>query len=214
MRSACTVRCTPLHSIVTHPALALALPQPRSSSSAASRISRTAGMSTIARGDHPHPHHHHAQQQHPQQQPQHYPQQQNQQQLHPVLELLTVIKACITAVFDPQPQAQPQTQQLQLTAGRGGGNGYERSCVDLLRRLLGAGAVGATDLRINALPARLLTADDKLEYDQNCCAICLDGYEQQNRVRVLACGHCYHVHCIDVWLRKRATCPMCQGVVC
>jgi len=97
------------------------------------------------------------------------------------------------------------------------GNHGDRSCLDILKRLLGGAGGGATELRIAALPVRVLKGaedTDKLEYDQNCCSICLDGYEHNNRVRILGCGHCYHVQCVDKWLMKRNACPMCSRVVC
>lgn len=91
-----------------------------------------------------------------------------------------------------------------------------RSCVDFIRRLLGAG--GATELRINSLPVRSLCIEDgldKLAYGQDTCAICLDGYETDNRVRVLGCDHVFHAGCIDPWLRRgRPTCPLCQTICC
>lgn len=91
-----------------------------------------------------------------------------------------------------------------------------RSCVDFIRRLLGAG--GATELRINSLPVRSLCIEDgidKLAFGQDTCAICLDGYDVDNRVRVLGCEHVFHTACIDPWLRRgRPTCPLCQTICC
>ncbi len=121
---------------------------------------------------------------------------------NPVLELFTFLKGAVTAVLD----FGSQDSHHHL-------GGDDRSCVDILRRLLGAG--GATELRINALPARMLrvengVVEDTLEFDQNCCSICLDGYETNNRVKILSCNHCFHAKCIDVWLRKRGVCPMCM----
>lgn len=128
---------------------------------------------------------------------------------NPVLELFSFLKGAVSAVLDfGNPDSHPQ-----IGGGSDGGGSDDRSCVDILRRLLGAG--GATELRINALPARLLrvengVVEDSLEFDQNCCSICLDGYETNNRVKILSCNHCFHAKCIDVWLRKRGVCPMCM----
>ena len=41
------------------------------------------------------------------------------------------------------------------------------------------------------------------------CSICMDELRTGERVRRLDCGHVYHQPCVDIWLAKRAVCPLC-----
>ncbi|ONK56704.1 uncharacterized protein A4U43_C10F11870 [Asparagus officinalis] len=43
------------------------------------------------------------------------------------------------------------------------------------------------------------------------CSICLADYEEKEILRVMpTCNHNFHVACIDVWLQKQSTCPICR----
>lgn len=48
-----------------------------------------------------------------------------------------------------------------------------------------------------------------IEYTQ--CVICLADYKEQELLRIMPkCGHTFHLGCIDLWLRKQSTCPVCR----
>lgn len=42
------------------------------------------------------------------------------------------------------------------------------------------------------------------------CVICFDEKEAGQQVRELLCGHQFHPQCIDDWLVRVPTCPICR----
>ncbi|XP_047943220.1 E3 ubiquitin-protein ligase Os06g0535400-like [Salvia hispanica] len=43
------------------------------------------------------------------------------------------------------------------------------------------------------------------------CTICLEGYVAwERRATINTCGHRFHAHCIEAWLRENNTCPLCR----
>lgn len=42
------------------------------------------------------------------------------------------------------------------------------------------------------------------------CLICQYVYESGDKIKTLPCFHIYHSDCIDPWLLKNGTCPVCQ----
>lgn len=43
------------------------------------------------------------------------------------------------------------------------------------------------------------------------CSICLGEYQEKEILRIMPkCGHSFHLSCIDIWLRKQSTCPVCR----
>ena len=45
------------------------------------------------------------------------------------------------------------------------------------------------------------------------CVICLDDFESGQVIRQLPCNHSFHSDCVDIWLRKNATCPNCRAPI-
>lgn len=43
------------------------------------------------------------------------------------------------------------------------------------------------------------------------CSVCLGEYQAEDRLQQIpACGHTFHMDCIDHWLSTRTTCPLCR----
>ncbi|KAH0449675.1 hypothetical protein IEQ34_020367 [Dendrobium chrysotoxum] len=61
-------------------------------------------------------------------------------------------------------------------------------------------------------------SQDPRAVDAICCIICLVNYEEEQgkdkALRLLPeCGHLFHAKCVDRWLRRRRTCPVCRSLV-
>merc|ERR1719410_1215436 len=62
------------------------------------------------------------------------------------------------------------------------------------------------------IPTKKFVAGDEEQYET--CCICLDDYEVGDKLRILPCGHAYHMKCIDPWLLKnKRVCPQCRKKV-
>ncbi|XP_073274011.1 RING-H2 finger protein ATL38-like [Primulina huaijiensis] len=43
------------------------------------------------------------------------------------------------------------------------------------------------------------------------CTVCLSEYHDEDTLRILPlCGHSFHATCIDIWLHRHFTCPVCR----
>ncbi|KAI4969431.1 hypothetical protein ZWY2020_000345 [Hordeum vulgare] len=67
---------------------------------------------------------------------------------------------------------------------------------------------------INKIPAIRFSAptgSDQETDESCCCSVCLQDFGSRQFVRALPrCGHFFHVRCIDDWLQRNASCPLCR----
>ncbi|KAK1395412.1 hypothetical protein POM88_014468 [Heracleum sosnowskyi] len=67
---------------------------------------------------------------------------------------------------------------------------------------------GASEARINGLPESTVQTDN-LE----ACSVCLETPSIGDTMRHLPCLHRFHKDCIDEWLRRRSSCPICKSFI-
>lgn len=46
--------------------------------------------------------------------------------------------------------------------------------------------------------------------DPECCAICLEEFDEDDARRWLPCFHSFHEGCINQWLSSKSSCPLCK----
>lgn len=65
----------------------------------------------------------------------------------------------------------------------------------------------------SAPPTLFFSSETKLTAGEVECAICLAEFNAGDGLRVLpACGHGFHVTCIDAWLSTTLSCPTCRAI--
>jgi len=42
------------------------------------------------------------------------------------------------------------------------------------------------------------------------CIICFGGLDPGQSLTLLKCGHIYHKPCLELWLVRKRTCPLCD----
>jgi hypothetical protein len=69
---------------------------------------------------------------------------------------------------------------------------------------------GADAALINRLPVSSVENPRLLPEDCRACTVCLSNYEKGDERKLLPCLHGFHKECIDTWLSRSATCPVCK----
>lgn len=73
-----------------------------------------------------------------------------------------------------------------------------------------ASRVGLDDALISRIPTRKYDPHEGV-LDKTECSVCLGEFEIGEVLRILPkCNHPFHIPCIDTWLVKSSTCPLCR----
>ncbi|RYE38984.1 MAG: hypothetical protein EOP48_26325 [Sphingobacteriales bacterium] len=67
-----------------------------------------------------------------------------------------------------------------------------------------------TEEQINSLPIGKYSASIN---KSDMCSICIKHFKKNEDLRVLPCGHIFHVECVDKWLKSLAACPNCKAII-
>ncbi|KAL3143946.1 hypothetical protein ABBQ32_003760 [Trebouxia sp. C0010 RCD-2024] len=90
------------------------------------------------------------------------------------------------------------------------------SLPELKKRLTACGVHSKESFDKEEAIARIVASGNS---SSTSCTVCCDDYESGDALRVLKCGHKYHVECIDKWLLsstdylRAPTCPICSAAI-
>lgn len=77
---------------------------------------------------------------------------------------------------------------------------------------------GIVELRSASPPPRRRLSETQIEGlpktaspETVTCAVCLDDVPAGELLTSLPCAHAFHTRCIETWMRKSVTCPVCRG---
>ncbi|KAF8027802.1 hypothetical protein BT93_E0661 [Corymbia citriodora subsp. variegata] len=98
------------------------------------------------------------------------------------------------------------------TPGSAPPNGVNGEAVEVTRRDA-VGAMGIDSVTIESYPKTQIDDLGQLPRpNDDVCTICLSKYERDEMIRTIPeCKHYFHAYCIDLWLRKNASCPLCRN---
>ncbi|GMI99045.1 hypothetical protein HRI_003573800 [Hibiscus trionum] len=70
---------------------------------------------------------------------------------------------------------------------------------------------GLEPVVVAAMPTLKFNSEEFNSIEDTQCSICLGEYQEKEVLRIMPnCGHNFHLSCIDLWLRKQSTCPVCR----
>ncbi|KAH7847757.1 hypothetical protein Vadar_029937 [Vaccinium darrowii] len=83
--------------------------------------------------------------------------------------------------------------------------------VEIMSRCMHPDEEDDSTVPLNAEELPLIYYPDHELAKSSTCAICLETFQGEERCRECpVCKHVFHAQCIDLWLAKRHTCPICR----
>lgn len=119
-----------------------------------------------------------------------------------------------------------ERNRLQLMLSNRDFNGNDYESLLLLDASVSSRQRAASEEQIHRLPSHVYKSPEKTmscsesleeggdsnteDIDFRQCAICLETYQNGERLRTILCMHQFHEDCIDRWLRTSRDCPVCK----
>ncbi|XP_050217915.1 uncharacterized protein LOC126668782 [Mercurialis annua] len=66
-------------------------------------------------------------------------------------------------------------------------------------------------IEILKLFKKVVYSKNKVDDGDDECPICLEKFEDENKCVVLPCSHMFHELCLQNWLNKNISCPICRA---
>uniref|UniRef100_A0A915DNU6 RING-type domain-containing protein n=1 Tax=Ditylenchus dipsaci TaxID=166011 RepID=A0A915DNU6_9BILA len=104
-----------------------------------------------------------------------------------------------------------QTLHGNLNDYAWGEGGIDHIVTQLLNQFEGGREESIRAEDLSRIPMTEVTAKQVENGTQ--CATCMDTFALNEKVAKLDCQHIFHQPCIEPWLKKRNTCPICRQVV-
>ena len=95
--------------------------------------------------------------------------------------------------------------------GNFGGMGNQNDLNELIERMLHYNRDNPTsEAIVSELPENQIDDINKLDNDKKNCVICMEDFKNGDKSTNLPCLHMFHTNCIQSWLKKQNTCPICK----
>lgn len=65
----------------------------------------------------------------------------------------------------------------------------------------------------------VIVNENKSEYENKSCSICLEEYENEDKILKYPCEHIFHQYCIETWIQtvvsksNTPSCPNCRDII-
>jgi len=84
--------------------------------------------------------------------------------------------------------------------------------VSRLTEIIGNVKTGLSEEKLKRFPFFILKTHYKISREEK-CHICIDTWEDNQRLTRLNCFHLFHTECISTWLKEKKKCPICNHEV-